>query len=208
MAYPSLSGNPVVPEATKLQRDAILESMLEHISEYQRADKLVDIGTLKEYVIQKVVDAPKDDNDVRFDEETQLRGFLVAFARTVEYSSQFKLLDERTQEQIETFKDKPATWKHEKIWKDTERKGFQLPLANDKSSRPLAALVSEQITPGRFKTLLRGLFVKAARPLVLLLLKVKLAAAARKLEKKQASLYSSRLTIYEDSEESQPMTVF
>lgn len=115
MNYAVLSKGVDVPEVDNLQRDAILISMLEHISDYERTDPLVNVEALKNSVIKKMIDAPYRDRPVYFSQETQLRGFLQAFESTFEYSSQFKILDERTQAQINTFKDKSETWKDERI---------------------------------------------------------------------------------------------
>lgn len=78
----------MVPPATNLARDAILQSMLDHVSEYAKKYLLVKIDILKGLVIKEVIDAPK--NKSRFDPNVQLRGFLKTFEDTPAFKSQFE----------------------------------------------------------------------------------------------------------------------
>lgn len=198
-----------MPDVDNLQRDAILESMLEHISDYRRKDTSVKVETLKQSVLKPVLNAPIPDNGVYFNQEKQLRGFLRAFENTLAYSSEFKILDERTQAQIETFKDEPDTWKDKRIWQDTEKKGFRLPDINPEVSHVLATAASAPTSQSGIKRLLFSAFVKVARPLALLFVKLRLRKAAKKLEKQEASKYAHGPCIYEhkDVKHSKPMTV-
>ena len=198
-----------MPDVSNLQRDAILQSILDHISDYQLKDPLVKVETLKSSVISKVIDAPNPAKpEIRFDQEEQLRGFLKAFESTSEYSSQFKILDERTQEQIKTFKNKPKTWRDEPIWQDTHRKGFRLPNVNPEA-HVLAKPTSSQTSRGGIKKFLLGAFVKVTRPLVQLFVKFRFWEAAKKLETTQARRYAHgpRIVEHEDKADAKPMDV-
>lgn len=200
---------PDVPDVGNLQRDAILVSMLQHISDYERKDPLVNVEALKNSVIKKVINAPYPDRPGHFSQETQLRGFLQAFESTFEYSSQFKILDERTQAQIKTFKDKSETWKDERIWQDTHEKGFFLPEANPDVSQVLATAVNTPASRNGIKRFFSRAFVSIARPLVLLSLKFQSWEAAKKLESTQARNFGRgpRIYEYEDHKHAEPMTV-
>lgn len=196
-------------DVDNLQRDAILESMLRRISHYQQKDTSVKVETLKESVIKPVLKAPIPDNDVEFNQEKQLRGFLRAFESTLAYSSQFKILDERTQAQIKTFKNEPNTWKDEWIWQDTEKKGFRLPDINPEVSHILATAASAPTSRSPIKKLLFGALEKVVGPLTLLFVKLGLRKAAEELEKLEAKKYAGGPCIYEhkDVKHSEPMKV-
>jgi hypothetical protein len=212
MASTTLSDTPLpeVPGVDRLQRDAILKSMNENISKYQNRFPLVNIGTLKEKVLQKVIDAPNPNKpEVNFDPEVQLRGFLKAFENTPAFASQFDILDDATKKQIQAFKNVPENWRKEEIWKDTKKRGFLLPEANPDLSK---ALVTSS-TKRTFGARVRGFFLRtlysAARPISLLFLKLQMKDQARRLEDAQAKQYAGGPSIYEfkDEKNTKPMDV-
>ncbi|KAL8792039.1 MAG: hypothetical protein Q9195_005380 [Heterodermia aff. obscurata] len=203
MEYKTLSGG-IEPDTGVLQRDAILESMLDHISDYEKKYPLVDIQELKDSVISKVVAAPKS-NDVNFSQEVQLRGFLRAFEKTSAYHSQFNILDSRTQQQIDTFKERSEDWRKEPIWEDTKKKGFLLPETNAEVSKVLPTSPARRSISGSVKRFFSRAFVNVAQPLVLLLLKLRMARAARRLENQAAKKYARGPVIYEDEKGTKPM---
>ena len=122
----------MVPPATNLARDAILQSMLDHVLEYDKKYPLVQIDVLKDLVIKEVIDAPK--NKSRFDPNVQLRGFLKTFEDTPAFKSQFDILDDATKGQIRAFKDEKNNGAD---WKETISNGFRFPDINPKVGKIL-----------------------------------------------------------------------
>ena len=210
MENQTLTTSTSLPDASNLQRDAILESMLEHISEFQPKYTSVDIQALKTSVLTRVIDAPDPSKkDVEFSQEVQLRGFLKTFENTPAYSSQFKILDSRTKAQIKAFKDKPNAWKDEPIWKDTKEKGFKLPELDPVVSEVLATSSPPKNPAGSVKRCFSRAFVKVARPLVMLFINLKMLKSARSIENKRAEQYAKgpKIYEYEDEKATPPMHV-
>ena len=191
---------PKVPGVEALQRDAILKSMLANISSYEKSFPRVKVDVLKDKVLEKVLIAPETNNDVNFNPELQLRGFLQTFEDLPAYAEQFRVLDDRTKEQISTFKDNAENWKNTEIWKDTKEHGFLLPNINPDVSHVLVTSpsVSSRSFLSRVETWLLGTFVSVAKPLALLFVKCKLGWAVRMLRKAQVTKYAGGPAIYED----------
>lgn len=212
MAYTTKSGTPLpeVPGVDRLQRDVILKSMNENIAKYQDSFPLVNIDTLKEKVLQKVIDAPDPNKPkVNFDPEVQLRGFLKAFENTPAFASQFDILDDATKKQIQTFKDEPENWRKEEIWKDTKKRGFLLPEVNPDISKALATTSTERTFGARVRGFFLQTLYSAVRPVSLLFLKLQMKDQARRLEDAQGKQYAGGPRVYEfkDEKNTKPMDV-
>ena len=191
---------PIVPEPEALQRNAILQSMLDNISSYEKDFPKVKVDVLKEKVLQKVLVAPRTDNEENFDPEVQLRGFLQTFEDLPAYAEQFKVLDTRTKQQISTFKDNEKDWRDTKIWKDTRNRGFQLPEINPDVSHVLVSSPSAS-PPSRWfnpKSWFLNAFISIARPFALCLVRLKLDVAKIHLKLEQWTKYAGGHKIYED----------
>ena len=186
-----MAGKVLVPPATELARDKILQSILDHVSEYQNKYPQVKIDILKESVLQKVIDAPKDGNDTEFDPEVQLRGFLQTFQDTPTFKAEFDTLDDVTKEQISAFKLGTD-------WKKTVESGFSFPIPNPNVAK---ILTRQSSSPSIFTRIqdffLRG-FVDVARPVVRLLMRLQMDRATRRLKEAQVTVYAGGPTIYED----------
>ena len=186
-----------VPAVDTLARDAILKSMLDNISAYQKQEPSVKIDALKENVLQKVIDAPDlDKPDVTFDPEVQLRGFLQAFAETPAFSAKIRLLDNKTQTQITSFRD-------DKNWKGTVEDGFRLPGYNPAVSRVLGTSSSSPSCITSILSCLTGVL----KPLSLLFLNLKMGFAAEMLAKEQAAKYAGGPKIYESEDKATPKQI-
>ena len=191
---------PVVPPSTDLARDAILQSMLDHISEYENKYPLVKIDALKASVLKKVIDAPQTDNDTEFDPEVQLRGFLQTFEDTPTFKAEFNILDDATKEQISAFKDSTD-------WKKTIEHGFRFPDINPDVTKILSGQSSSPSLFVKIRDLfLRG-FVDIARPLVRLLMSLQFERATRRLKEAQVTVYAGGPKIYEDDLQEKVMDV-
>ena len=191
---------PKVPEAEALQRNAILKSMLANISSYEKSFPKVKVNVLKKEVLQRVLDAPKADNEDDFDPEVQLRGFLQTFEDLPAYAEQFNILDTRTKQQISTFKDNEKDWKDTEIWKDTSKRGFLLPEINPDVSHVLITSPSAS-SPSHWsnaKSRFLDAFVCIAKPIALCFVKLKLFWAVDKLKLAQWTRYAGGPRIYED----------
>lgn len=197
-----MAGTPVVPPATNLARDAILQSMLDHVAEYGKKYPLVKIDILKDLVIKEVIDAPK--NKSRFDPNVQLRGFLKTFEDTPAFKSQFDILDDATKGQIIAFKDEKNNGAD---WKETISNGFRFPDINPNVGK---ILTGQSNPPSLFISIrdvfLRG-FVDFARPVVRLLVALQMGRATTKLKEAQATVYSGGPKIYGDDSEAKIMDV-
>lgn len=194
------SETPKVPEADALQRNAILKSMVENISSYEKDFPKVKVDVLKNEVLEKVLDAPKTDNDVDFDPEVQLRGFLRTFEDLPAYAEQFKVLDPRTKQQISTFKDDEKGWRDTEIWKSTSERGFLLPEINPDVSHMLVTSPSTRSLsplPSATNWFLNA-FVSIAKPIALCLVKLRLDWAVGQLKWAQWTRYRGGPKIYED----------
>ena len=191
---------PKVPDAEELQRNAILESMLANISSYEKKFPKVKVDVLKDDVLEKVLIAPKPENEEKFDPEVQLRGFLRAFEDLPAYAEQFNILDPRTKQQISTFKDNEKNWKDTDIWKSTRKEGFLLPAIDPGVSHALVSSPSVS-PPSRWfdpKRCLLNAFVCIAKPLALCIARLKLDWAMEKLKVAQWTIYAGGPKIYED----------
>lgn len=185
---------PEVPGVEKLERDAILRSMLHNISDYHKKGPSVKVDVLKEFVLQKVIDAPNPNKpDVTFDPEVQLRGFLQAFAETTAFSTKIKVLDDVTQAQIRAFRDN-------KNWKKTVEGGFRLPDYNPAVSQTLTVSTSPPSCPTQVMSSVLGCLSGVLKPIALLFLKFKMGFAAEMLAKQDATKYAGGPKIYEDAD--------
>ena len=191
---------PKVPETEALQRNAILKSMLANISSYEKDYPKVKVDVLKNDVLEKVLQAPRTDNDVDFDPEVQLRGFLRTFEDLPAYAEQFKVLDPRTKQQISTFKDNEKGWRDTEIWKDTSKKGFLLPEINpDVSHMLVTSPTTSSLSPFSNATnWFLDAFVCIAKPIALCLAKLRLDRAVTQLKWAQWTRYRGGPKIYED----------
>ena len=191
---------PKVPEVEALQRDAILTSMLANISSYEKKFPQVNVDILKTEVLEPVLVAPKPNNEKKFDQEVQLRGFLQTFEDLPAYTEQFRLLDDRTKQQISTFKDNPKNWRNTEIWQATEKRGFLLPDINPDVSHMLVTspTASSRSALSTVENWLLGAFVFVTKPLALFLVRLKLGRAVRLLQKAQVTKYAGGPMIYED----------
>ena len=193
-------GTPLVPPAKELARDAILQSMLDHVSEYRKKYPIIKFDILKESVLKKVIDAPRKDNDTTFDPEVQLRGFLQSFEDTPAFKSEFNILDDVTKKQINAFKAGTD-------WKKSIENGFRFPDINPKAAN---ILTEQSSSPSLFirarDILLRG-FVDVARPVVRLLMALQFEKATAKLKAAQATKYAGGPKIYEDDSQKKVMDV-
>lgn len=198
---------PWVPEEDKLQRDNILESMIDHISDYEKKFPNVDVAALKSAVLVPVLEAPDPSNSYEFDAADQIRGFLKAFKETATYKSQFKILDDRTQEQIDEFIKHPKKWTTSPIWKDTNQVGFILPEVNSNTCEVLTTSRSRPTLGFRVRQLLSRAFARVAQPLALFAFKLHMQRAARRLQKLQAKKYAGGPAVFEDEQQMQKMTV-
>ena len=191
---------PKVPPATNLARDSILQSMLDHVSEYENKYPLVKIDILKESVLKKIIDAPQMDNDTEFDPEVQLRGFLQTFEHTPAFKAEFNILDDATKKQISAFKSRMN-------WKNTIKHGFGFPGFNPNASKVLTAQSSSPSLFIRIQDFfLRG-FVGVAGPFVRLLVTLQMGRATKRLKEAQATIYAGGPKIYEDDSEEKVMDV-
>ena len=193
-------GTPLVPPAKELARDAILQSMLDHVSEYEKKYPIIKFDILKDSVLKKVIDAPRKDNDTTFDPEVQLRGFLQSFEDTPAFKSQFNILDDVTKKQINAFKTGTG-------WKKSIENGFRFPDINPNSAN---ILTDQSSSPSPFIRVrdffLRG-FVDVARPLVRLLMRLQFEKATARLKAAQATKYAGGPKIYEDDSKKKLMDV-
>ena len=198
-----------MPEADALQRNAILESMLNNISSYEKDFPKVKVDVLKDQVLEKVLDAPKPDNDVNFNPEVQLRGFLRTFEDLPAYAEQFRVLDPRTKLQISTFKDNEKGWRDTEIWKDTSKRGFQLPDINPDVSHVLVTSPSTS-SLSRWSNVTNwflGAFVRIAKPIALCFVKLRLDWAVAQLKWAQWTRYRGGPKIYADEGNTQIVDV-
>ena len=193
-------GTKLVPPTEELARDQILQSMLDHVSEYKRKYPIIKFDILKESVLQKVIDAPRKDNDTTFDPEVQLRGFLQSFEDTPAFKSEFDILDDVTKKQINVFKSGTD-------WKKSIENGFRFPDINPKAAN---ILTEQSGSPSLFirarDFFLRG-FVDVARPVVRLLMKLQFDKATATLKAAQATKYAGGPKIYEDDSQKKVMDV-
>ena len=189
-----MAAKPRVPEARDLARDAILKSMLENLSGYNTKYPRVNIDVLKQAVLEKVVNAPNPQKpDVEFDPEIQLRGFLRAFASTPAYSAKFNVLDDKTKEQIRTFKDGDN-------WQETVKTGFRLPEINPAVSQALDTSTDSPSFPTQVKDCVLGSLAFIIKPLSLLLIKLKMGLDVEILARAQATRYAGGPKVYEDED--------
>lgn len=193
-------GTPLVPPAKELARDAILQSMLDHVSEYANKYPTINLDILKDSVLKKVIDAPRKDNDTTFDPEVQLRGFLQSFEDTPAFKSQFNILDDVTKKQINAFKAGTD-------WKKSIENGFRFPALNPNAAN---ILTKQSSSPSAFVRVrdffLRG-FVDVARPVVRLLMALQFEKATAKLKAAQATKFAGGPKIYEDDSQKKVMDV-
>ena len=127
MASDQIPGITVVPSTDCLQRDAILQSMLSHLSQYEGKYERIDIQELKQSVVKKVIDAADDKQPDIFNERAQLQGFLKAFQDTRAFKTQFNILDKATQEQILALRDDPlGISRHGHMGRDQETRRSQV----------------------------------------------------------------------------------
>ena len=193
-------GTPLVPPAKELARDAILQSMLDHVSEYANKYPVINFKILKEDVLEKVIDAPRKDNDTTFNPEVQLRGFLQSFDDTPTFKSQFNILDDVTKKQINAFKAGTG-------WKKSIENGFRFPDINPNAAN---ILTEQSSSPSPFIRVrdffLRG-FVDVARPVVRLLMVLQFEKATATLKAAQATKYAGGPKIYEDDSQKKLMDV-
>ena len=193
----------VVPPTSNLARDAILQSMFDHVSEYHKKYPLIKIDVLKEKVLRQVIDAPKSDNNIEFNPEVQLRGFLEAFEDTPAFKAQFDILDDATKGQISAFKKDG----NDDNWQNTIKNGFRFPNINPEVAKVLTGRSS---SPSLFvkirDLLLRGL-VDVARPVVRLLVRLQMGRATTRLKAAQATKYAGGPRIYEDDSQEKVMDV-
>ena len=195
-----MAGKALVPPTTELARDNILQSMLDHISECQSKYPQVKTDILKESVLQKVIDAPKDGNDTQFDPEVQLRGFMQAFEDTLAFQAEFTILDDETKEKISAFKDGAD-------WKKTVQSGFSSLNPNPNVARTLTRHSSPVSVFTRIQDFfLRG-FVAIVRPIVRLFTRFQMDRATKRLEEAQATVYAGGPEIYEDELQKKAMDV-
>lgn len=184
---------PLVPSAENLARDAILKSMLDNVSEYERKYPNVHFDVFKQEVLKQVIDAT-------FDPKVQLRGFLRTFADTPAFQSEFNILDDLTKKQISDFKDGTDL-------KSIIKNGFQFP---DINPNVVNALTGKSSSPSLFIRVrdffLRG-FVVVARPVVRLLMNLKFEGATARLKAAQATKYAGGPKIYEDESQKKVMDV-
>ena len=190
----------MVPPAENLARDAILKSMLDHVSEYEKKYPTLKFDIFKESVLKKVIDAPRKDNDTPFNPEVQLRGFLLTFEDTLAFKSEFNILDDLTKKQISAFKDGTD-------WKNTIKNGFRFPDINPNVAN---ILTEKSSSPSLFIRVrdffLRG-FVDVARPVVRLLMTLQFERATARLKAAQATKYVGGPKIYEDESQKKVMDV-
>ena len=195
-----MAGKMLVPPTVQLARDNILQSMLDHVSECQKKNPHVKIDILKESVLQKVIDAPKDSNDTQFDPEVQLRGFLLTFEDTPAFKAEFNILDDVTQKQISAFKDGVD-------WKKTIESGFLSPILNSNFARVLTRQSNSVSVSRRIQdSFLRGLLA-IARPIIRLLMRLQIDTATERLKEAQATVYAGGPKIYEDESQEKVMNV-
>ena len=195
-----MAGKGLVPPITQLARDNILQSMLDHVSESQKKNPHVKIDILKQSVLQKVIDAPKDSNDTEFDPEVQLRGFLLTFEDTPAFKAEFNILDDVTKKQISAFKDGAD-------WKKTMESGFLFPIPNSNFARVLTRQSNSVSVSRRIQdSLLRGLLA-VARPAIRLLMRLQMDGATERLKEAQATVYVGGPKIYEDESQEKVMNV-
>lgn len=194
-----MAKTPEVPGVNRLERDAILRSMLHNISDYHKKEPSVKVDVLKEAVLQKVIDAPDPNKpDVTFDPEVQLRGFLQAFAETPAFSTKIKVLDDVTQAQIHAFRDN-------KNWKKTVEGGFKLPDYNPAVSQALTPSTSAASCPSQVMNAVLGCLSGVLKPIALLFLKCKMGFAAEMLQ--DATKYAGGPIIYENEDKAKPKTI-
>lgn len=183
----------LVPSAENLARDAILKSMLHHISEYEKKYPTVHFDVFKQDVLEEVIGAT-------FDPKVQLRGFLRTFADTPAFQSGFNILDDLTKKQISDFKDGTDL-------KSIIKNGFHSP---DINPNVVNVLTGKSSSPSLFirvrDSVLRG-FVFVARPVVRLLMTLKFERATAKLKAAQATKYAGGPKIYEDDSKTKLMDV-
>ena len=195
-----MAGTPLVPPAQELARDAILQSMLDHVADYANKYPTIKLDILKDSVLKKVIDAPRKDNDTTFDPEVQLRGFLQSFEDTPAFKSQFNILDDGTKKQINAFKAGTD-------WKKSIENGFRFPDINPNAAN---ILTKQSSSPSPFVRVrdffLRG-FVDVARPVVRLLMTLQFEKATAKLKAAQATKYAGGPKIYEDDSQKKVMDV-
>ena len=209
MASDRAQGIAVVPSADHLERDAILQSMLSHLSEFEGKYEPVNIQELKNSVVKKVLDAADDSQpDVVFDERAQLQGFLKAFQDTHAFKAQFKILDKATQEQIQAFLKKPEDFQDTDPWKATkERGGFKLPVPNPDVSQILNTGATSADAPGGIGKFFLNAFTKIVRPIILCSLNLRMSKAAKELERNQSRKYIGGPKIVEDEKSHKEMAV-
>lgn len=184
---------PLVPSAENLARDAILKSMLDHVSEYEKKYPNVHFDVFKQDVLKEVIDAT-------FDPNVQLRGLLRTFADTPAFQSEFNILDDLTKKQISDFKDGTDL-------KNIIKNGFQSPHINPNVANVLTGSSSSPSLFIRVRDLfLRG-FVVVARPAVRLLMTLKFERATARLKAAQATKYAGGPKIYEDDSQKKVMDV-
>ena len=190
----------MVPPATSLARDAILQSMLDHVSEYENKYPTINFDVLKRSVLKKVIDAPRNDNDTEFNPEVQLRGFLQTFEDTPAFKAEFTILDDVTKKQISAFKDNTE-------WKKSIENGFRLPDINPNVAKILTGQSSPPSLFIRVRDFfLRG-FVHVARPVVRVLMTLQFDRATTRLKEAQATKYAGGPRIYEDDSQKKAVDV-
>ena len=208
MASDQTPGIAIVPSTDRLQRDAILQSMLSHLSEYEGKYEPVDIPELKKSVVKKVLDAADDKQPDVFNERAQLQGFLKAFQGTHAFAAQFKILDKATQEQIQAFQAKALEFQDTTPWVETDKRGgFKLPEMNPNVSQILNTAVTSADAPSWVGKFFLDTFAKLTRPLVLFFLKVRMNKAASNLESNQIRKYIGAPKIVEDEKNLKEMAV-
>jgi len=85
------------PQPQDLERNHILEDILQHCTDYAGEYKDINYNALKDDVIRPVIEN-------HFDPETQLRGFLKVFQRTLAYNAAFaNIQDEDLKKRINAF---------------------------------------------------------------------------------------------------------
>ena len=109
----------------------------------------------------------------------------------------------------DTIKERSEDWRDRPIWRDTKEKGFLLPETNAELSKVLPTSPTRRSISGSVKRFFSRASVNVAQPLVLLLLKLRMATAARRLENQEAKKYARGPVIYEyeDEKGTKPMDV-